>query len=122
MFTLECTGANDGQEGVVTSFKLDSVPLGTDAAGTITTAPVVVQSDGPKTDGSNLKGNAGKALDSLRAVIDEDGQSPPAGSPGFPDGIVVASRDAWRNRFYKDAWAKEPQATEDKQAFSAGRI
>jgi len=58
VFTLECTGANDGQEGVVTSFKLDSVPLGTDAAGTITTAPVVVQSDGPKTDGSNLKGSA----------------------------------------------------------------
>ena len=45
--------------------------------------------------------------------VPEDGQSPPAGSPGFPDGIVVASRDAWRNRFYKDAGAKEPQATED---------
>ena len=35
------------------------------------------------------------------------------GSPGFPDGVVVASRDAWRNRFYKDALAKEPKATED---------
>src|ERR1700739_4706622 len=57
----------------------------------------IVQADGPKTDGSNLKGNAAKAFDSLRAVIEEDGQSPPAGSPGFPDGIVVASRDAWRN-------------------------
>ena len=72
----------------------------------------IVQADGPKTDGSNLKGNAAKAFDSLRAVIEEDGQSPPAGSPGFPDGIVVASRDAWRNRFYQDAWAKEPKAEE----------
>src|SRR5205823_4058546 len=57
VFTLECTGANDGDEGPVTSFRLESVPLGADEAGKITTAPVVVQVDGPKTDGSNLKGN-----------------------------------------------------------------
>ena len=54
-----------------------------------------------------------KQMGQTSREVPEDGQSPPAGSPGFPDGIVVASRDAWRNRFYKDAWAKEPQATED---------
>ncbi len=65
VFKLECTGANDGEEGVITSFRLDSVELGKDEDGNVTTAPVVVQVDGPKTDGSNLKGNSGKALDSL---------------------------------------------------------
>jgi hypothetical protein len=111
VFTLACTGANDGEEGPVISFRLESVDLGTDADGNVTTAPVVVQVDTVTNDGSNLKGSLEKALDSLRAVIDEDGQLPPAGSPGFPEGVVVASRDAWRNRFYKDAWAKEPKAT-----------
>ena len=108
VFTLECTGANDGQEGVVTSFKLESVPLGTDAAGTITTAPVVIQADGPKTDGSNLKGNTAKAFDSLTRAIHEHGQCAPEGSPGFPDDVPTASRDQWRDQFYADTRAKEP--------------
>jgi|SRR5712664_170674 len=113
VFTLACTGANDGEEGVVTSFQLESVALGTDAEGKITTAPVVVQVDAVKHDGSNLKGNSVKALDSLERTIEEQGECPPAGSPGFPDGVVATTRDAWRNRFYADAIAKEPKATED---------
>lgn len=113
VFTLKNTGANDGQEGQVTAFKLESVDLGTDADGNVTTAPVVVPADASKQDGSNLKGNAGKALDALRHAINEDGESPPDASPGFPEGIVAARRDVWRNRFYADAWIKEPDATED---------
>lgn len=112
-FTLECTGANDGDEGVVTSFRLDSVELGTDADGNVTTAPVVVQVDAAKHDGSNLKGNAAKALESLKAAIEADGGRPPAGSPGFPQGVLAVTRDAWRSRFLADAWAKEPKAAED---------
>jgi AAA domain len=120
VFKLECTGANDGEEGVVTAFKLESVGLGKDADGNVTTAPVVVQADAAKQDGSNLKGNAAKALDALATVIDEDGESPPAGSPGFPEDIVAARRDVWRNRFYADALAKEPKVTEEtlRQRFS----
>ncbi len=114
VFTLTCTGANDGDEGVITSFRLEIVSLGTDADGKITTAPVVVQIEAVRAnDGSNMKGNAAKALDSLRAVIDEEGQTPPEGSPGFPDGVVMVTRDRWRERFYKDALVKEPKATED---------
>src|SRR5882724_1897293 len=109
VFTLACTGANDGEEGVVTSFQLESVALGTDAEGKITTAPVVVQVDAVK----HLKGNSVKALDSLERTIEEQGECPPAGSPGFPDGVVATTRDAWRSRFYADAIAKEPKATED---------
>ncbi|MEH2485772.1 AAA family ATPase [Bradyrhizobium sp. AZCC 2230] len=115
VFTLLCTGANDGEEGPVTSFRLDSVELGTNADGDVTTAPVVVQADAApsKTDGSNLKGNAAKALQSLKAAVEADGESPPAGSPGFPEGVLAVTRDAWRNRFLADAWAKEPKAAED---------
>jgi hypothetical protein len=114
VFALACTGANDGEEGPVMSFRLESVELATDEDGNVTTAPVLVPVDTVKPfDGADLKGNTAKALDSLRAVIDEDGQQPPVGSSGFPEGVVVASRGAWRNRFYKDAWAKAPKATED---------
>ncbi|MDH2354894.1 AAA family ATPase [Bradyrhizobium sp. SSUT112] len=108
VFKLECTGANDGDEGDITSFRLDSVELGTDADGNVTTAPVVVQVDGAKHDGSNLKGNTAKALDSLRRAIQEHGQCAPDGSPGFTDGVPTASRDEWREQFYADARAKEP--------------
>jgi hypothetical protein len=120
VFKLECTGANDGEEGTVTAFKLESVGLGKDADGNVTTAPVVVQADASKQGGSNLKGNAAKALDCLRTVIEEDGESPPAGSPGFPDGIVAARREVGRNRFYADAIAKEPKVEETtlRQRFS----
>ena len=114
VFTLKCTGANDGEEGPIMSFRLESVPLGTDADGKVTTAPVVIQAEAIATnDGSNMKGNAAKALDSLRAVMDEEGQSPPPGASGFPVGAVVVARDTWRDRFYKDARAKAPKATED---------
>lgn len=91
MFKLECTGANDGDEGDITSFRLASVELGTDEDGNVTDAPVVVQVAGAKLDGSNLKGNTGKALDALQRAIEEHGETPPDGSPGFPDGIVTAS-------------------------------
>lgn len=112
VFKLECTGANDGDDGVITSFRLDSVELGTDADGNVTDAPVVVQVDGSKHDGSNLKGNTGKALDALQRAIQEHGETPPDGSPGFPDGVVTASRDQWRNQFYADVRAKEPAIKE----------
>jgi hypothetical protein len=108
VFTLSCTGANDGEEGPVTSFRLESIALGTDADGKTTTAPVVVQADIVTSDASNLKGNSGKALDSLELAIEQHGESPPDGSRGFPDGVVTVSRDQWREQFYADAKAKEP--------------
>jgi hypothetical protein len=80
----------------------------TDAEGNVTTAPVVVQVDGAKHDGSNLKGNTGKALDALARAIEEYGETPPDGTPGFPDGVVTARRDQRRVQFYADVRAKEP--------------
>jgi len=96
VFTLSCTGANDGEDGPVTSFRLESITLGTDAEGKPTTAPVVVQTDVATSDGSNLKGNTAKALDSLERAIAGHGVCPPDGSVGFPDGVATVSRDEWR--------------------------
>jgi AAA domain len=109
VFTLKCTGANDGQEGDVTSFRLESVELGTDGDGNVTTAPVVVQVDAVTPfDVSKLKGNSAKAFDSLERAIEANGECVPDGSPGFPDGVCTVSRDEWRDQFYADTKAKTP--------------
>jgi AAA domain-containing protein len=113
VFTLTCTGANDGEEGVVTSFQLESVALGTDADGKVTTAPVVVQADVVTNDGSNLKGHTAKAFESFGLAMAEHGQLSPDGSRGFPDGLMVVSRDRWQERYYADAREKEPTAADD---------
>jgi hypothetical protein len=41
---LECDGTNDGEEGVICNFRMESVNLGTDEDGEPITAPVVVKS------------------------------------------------------------------------------
>src|SRR5947209_5732488 len=82
-----------------------AVPLGKDADGNETTAPVVVpfkltpaSLTADLGDGLTVKGMTGKAFEALRAVFDEDGgEMVPSGLPGFPEGGVVAvTRDAWR--------------------------
>jgi AAA domain len=109
VFTLACTGANDGEEGPVMSFRLESVDLGTDADGNVTTAPVVVQAHAvPDFDVTKLKGHTAKAFESLERAIEAHGECPPDGSPGFPDGVVTVSRDQWRDQFYADTRAKVP--------------
>jgi hypothetical protein len=113
VFTLSCTGANDGEDGPVTSFRLESIALGTDADGNVTDAPVVVQADPAKSDGSNLKGQTTKALESLERAIQEHGVCPPDGTPGFTDGVVAVTREQWRARFYADTRAREDKVTED---------
>jgi hypothetical protein len=122
VFTLSCTGANDGEDGPVTSFRLESITLGTDAEGKPTTAPVVVQADVVVCDGSNLRGNTAKALDALERAIEEHGVCPPDGSVGFPDGVVTVSRDEWRERFYADTKVKEPDIADAtlRQRFTRG--
>jgi hypothetical protein len=97
-------------EGVITGFQLESVPLGKDADGNETTAPVVVPAQVSPDDGSNLKSNADKVLDALHAVIEAGGIQPPPGAPDLPEGTVAAPRYAWRNRFLLDAAKREPEA------------
>jgi hypothetical protein len=113
VFTLACTGANDGEDGPVTSFRLESIALGTDADGNVTTAPVVFPVDIKPFDGADLKGNAAKAFDSLERAIEEQGECPPDGSAGFPSGVVAVNREHWRQQFYADARTKQPKAPDD---------
>jgi hypothetical protein len=113
VFTLTCTGANDGEDGPVTSFRLESVTLGTDAEGKVTTAPVVVQVDIVTSDGSNLTGNAGKAFKSFELALAEHGQLSPDGAHGFPEGLTVVSRDRWQDQFYSDIRTMEAEIAED---------
>jgi AAA domain len=97
VFTLSCTGANDGEDGPVMSFRLESVALGSDADGKITTAPVVVPVDTSADDGSTMKTSSALALEFLERAIAEHG-----------DGDASVTRDQWRERFYADTRAKEP--------------
>jgi AAA domain len=112
-FTFACTGSNDGEEGVITSFRLESVALGTDEDGTVTTAPVVVQSETTIEDGSNLKSHTAKALESLEQAVAEHGQRVPDKSPGFPDGTVAVPSDTWRDCYYADCRARDPKVTDE---------
>jgi hypothetical protein len=112
-FTLACTGSNDGEEGVITSFILESVAVGTDDDGNVTTAPVVVQTGATVEDGSNLKNHTKKALQSLEQAIEEHGQRVPDKSSGFPDGTVAVPPDTWRDRYYADCRGREPKVADD---------
>jgi AAA domain len=112
VFTLRCTGANDGEEGDVMSFRLESVELGADAEGKRTTAPVVVQAE-VVPDGFSLKGQSANVFESLERAIEANGVCPPDGSLGFPDGVAMVTRDRWQARYYADAREKDPNVTED---------
>jgi hypothetical protein len=109
VFTLKNTGANDGLEGTITTFRLESVDLGSDADGNVTSAPVVVQADASKQNGSNLKGNTAKALDALKRAIQAHGECLPDCSPGLEDNVPTVTRDQWREEFYAMTRIKEPK-------------
>jgi hypothetical protein len=98
VFTLACTGSNDGEDGAITTFKLENVVLGTDDDGNETGAPVVVQVDAKPEAGSHVD----MAYESLEQEIGENGQQVPDGSPGFPDGTFAVTAQVWRERFYAD--------------------
>jgi hypothetical protein len=94
------------------SFRLESVELGADAEGKITTAPVVVQAE-VVPDGFSLKGQSANVFESLERAIEANGVCPPDGSRGFPDGVAMVTRDRWQARYYADAREKDPNVTED---------
>jgi hypothetical protein len=110
---LRCDGANDGDEGEICRFNMRGVEVGTDEDGEATMAPVVIPSDDTKAAErilAGVGGHNGAVLKSLKAAIDASGETPPEGSPGFPDGITVVSRDIWRVRYYADTPDKDGDA------------
>lgn len=73
-YLLECDGTNDGDEGVITRFRMEGVQVGTDEDGEPTMAPVIIPMDGPA-DGllRKIHGNAAVALEILKKLV-EDGE------------------------------------------------
>ena len=71
-YIFECDGTNDGEEGVITHFRMEGVQVG-EKDGEPTMAPVVVPTDGPAESPANgllkkIKGNAATALEILRRL------------------------------------------------------
>ena len=99
-YRMICDGANDGADGDICTFAMESVEVGIDEDGEPTTAPVIVPALPTAGEGlvANMKGHTGKALASLRSAIDAEGVEPEGDH--FPEGIIVVKDDAWRRTFY----------------------
>lgn len=98
---LVCDGTNDGEEGDVLAFTMQSVEIGVNEDGEPTTAPVLVaasDSGATKMTTGTLKGYRGEALASLRAAIDKHGIEPDGDA--FPEGVLVVDEQTWRTEFY----------------------
>jgi len=97
---LVCDGTNDGEEGDVLAFTMQSVTIGHNEDGEPTTAPVVVPAgaEAKITSGSPLKGYRGDALKALHAAIEKHGIEPDGDA--FPDGVLVVDEQTWRTEFY----------------------
>jgi len=102
-YKLICDGTNDGEEGEVLSFTMESVEIGVDEDGEPTTAPVVVATDGvePGERLSNaVRGHNSRAFEMLQELISTVG-IPPEG-PHFPDEVLVVREETWRQAYYAD--------------------
>jgi hypothetical protein len=88
-YVLECDGANDAEDGVVTTFRMESVTVGEDEDGNPTTAPVVVPDDAKEAAeafaAAMSSGHTGKALSVLRDLRRWGGR------------VAI---DEWRKEFY----------------------
>lgn len=97
-YTLKCDGANDGEEGTVATFTLQSVEIAKDEDGEPTSAPIVVPGESVAT--KLAKGHeAQNVLAALRQAIAEDGVEPDG--PSFPADILVVTEKQWRAAYYE---------------------
>ncbi|MBZ9921479.1 bifunctional DNA primase/polymerase [Mesorhizobium sp. BR1-1-7] len=115
-YRLVCDGTNDGDEGDILAFKMESIELSQDEDGEPTTAPVVVklEPDTVPTSGT-LKGYKGEVLTALTVAIDKDGIEPEGDA--FPEEINVVDLDTWKKHFYasRDMESVSVAATTKKQ-------
>jgi len=97
-YTLKCDGANDGDEGTIATFTLQSVEIAQDEDGEPTMAPVVVPGESLAT--RLVKGHeAQNVLAALRRAVAEDGVEPDG--PSFPTDILVVTEKQWRATYYE---------------------
>ncbi|ABE61239.1 RecA-family ATPase-like protein [Nitrobacter hamburgensis X14] len=97
-YTLKCDGANDGDEGTIATFTMQSVELAKDEDGEPTTAPVVVPGES-LADRLALKGHTKGVLAALNSIIEDDGIEPEGSD--FPEGIMVVKEKQWRAAYYE---------------------
>ncbi|TPM58996.1 hypothetical protein FJ959_08970 [Mesorhizobium sp. B2-2-4] len=114
-YRLVCDGTNDGDEGDILAFKMESIELSQDEDGEPTTAPVVVKLEPDTVPVSGtLKGYKGEVLAALHAAIAQDGIEPEGDA--FPD-VQVVDLETWRRHFYasRDMESVSVAATTKKQ-------
>jgi hypothetical protein len=93
------TKANDSEEGQTVNFTLEGVEIDCDEDGNITTAPVVVASEGGMPMPTKKRGLSDRqklALDALSNCAADRGKQLPA-SFGIPTGTSAISVDDWRD-------------------------
>lgn len=96
-YILKCDGANDGEEGTIATFTMQSVEIAKDEDGEPTTAPVVVAGESGAT--KLAKGHeAQNVLAALQRAICEDGVKPEGAN--FPENILVVTEKQWRQTYY----------------------
>jgi hypothetical protein len=97
-YTLKCDGANDGEEGTIATFTLQSVEIARDEEGEPTTAPVVVPGESGAT--KLAKGRESQnVLAALQHAVADEGVEPDGAS--FPDNILVVTEKQWRQAYYE---------------------
>jgi hypothetical protein len=111
-YTLECNGTNDGEEGTIVNFKMESVELGVDKNGDTFAAPVVISIGAGPADSlmAALRGHAANVFNALTAAIELTGIEPVGDH--FPDDVLVVTEDQWRAAYY----GTDPVAKQDTMA------
>jgi hypothetical protein len=108
--TATVTKANDLPEGPIASFRADLVELGTDEDGDKITVAIVAAVKTPQAQRpaarKGLKPRPELAKRTLANLLCDAGGQPPAGL-SVPAGLKVATRDAWRERAFREGFCRE---------------
>jgi hypothetical protein len=116
--TATVTKANDSEEGEMIAFTLESVDIGMDEEGNVTTAPIVVSAEAPKAPPAparKLNDRQKLALEALSNCAADRGKPPPE-AYGLPTGIVVVNVNDWRDHLL-DAGILDKDAPNPRQDF-----
>jgi hypothetical protein len=118
--TASVVKANDSEEGEAIAFTLESVTIGEDAAGNLTTAPIIVPVEGRAPQRPAKAGRLPKAaqtaLRALAEALDEQGTPAPA-SNHVPQGVNIVSVSVWRQQAYRRGISTSDEERAKQQAF-----
>lgn len=98
-------------------FRLEKVKLGENRRGKPITSCNVFRVDS-KLGKDRPKGQAGKALDILKDLIDKEGRNPPAGRGEVPPGTPYVTKDQWKEECLSKGLSVSDDTRAQNQAFS----